>query len=80
MPGTARTRGTHLDQNIEGVRWRDGWDKPVFMEAGKVYKVDIGPLQTSDAFLPGHRVRVEVSSSNFPRFDRNLNTGGNKLR
>jgi hypothetical protein len=47
------------------------------MESGKVYKVDIGPLQTSNAFLPGHRVRVEVSSSNFPRFDRNLNTGGN---
>jgi uncharacterized protein len=70
-------RAYNLDENIERVRWRDGWGKPVLMEAGKVYKVDIGPLQTSNAFLPGHRVRIEVSSSNFPRFDRNLNTGGN---
>ena len=70
-------RAYNLDESIERVRWREGWDKPVFMEAGKVYRVDIGPLQTSNAFLPGHRVRVEVSSSNFPRFDRNLNTGGN---
>ena len=70
-------RAYNLDENIERVRWRDGWEKPAFMEPGKVYKVDVGPLQTSNAFLPGHRVRVEVSSSNFPRFDRNLNTGGN---
>ena len=34
-------------------------------------------MQTSNWFAPGHRVRLEVSSSNFPRFDRNLNTGGN---
>jgi uncharacterized protein len=69
-------RAFNLDEGIERVRWRDGWEKPVFMETGHVYKVDIGPLQTSNAFLPGHRIRVEVSSSNFPRFDRNLNTGG----
>ena len=34
------------------------------------------PLVTSNYFLPGHRLRVEVSSSSFPRFERNLNTGG----
>ena len=39
----------------------------------------MGPLVTSNAFLPGHRIRVEVSSSNFPRFERNLNTGGNNF-
>ncbi len=70
-------RAYNLDESIQRVRWREGWEKPAFMEPGKVYKVDVGPLQTSNAFLPGHRVRVEVSSSNFPRFDRNLNTGGN---
>jgi len=70
-------RAFNLDENIQRVRWREGWDKPVFMEQGKVYKVDIGPLETSNSFLPGHRIRIEVSSSNFPRFDRNLNTGGN---
>ena len=36
----------------------------------------LGPLNTSNWFAPGHRIRIEVSSSNFPRFDRNLNTGG----
>jgi predicted acyl esterase len=35
------------------------------------------PMTTSNYFAPGHRIRIEVSSSNFPRFDRNLNTGGN---
>ena len=59
------------------VRWRDGWEQPVFMEAGKVYKVNIPPLVTSNSFAAGHRIRVEVSSSSFPHFERNLNTGGN---
>jgi putative CocE/NonD family hydrolase len=67
----------NLDESIQRVRWRDGWEKPVLMEPGRVYKVDVGPLVTSNAFLAGHRVRIEVSSSNFPRFMRNLNTGGN---
>jgi predicted acyl esterase len=59
------------------VRYRDGYDKPVtFMEPGKVYKVALQPMTTSNYFAPGHRIRIEVSSSNFPRFDRNLNTGG----
>jgi hypothetical protein len=47
------------------------------MENGKVYKVALQPIQTSNYFAPGHRLRVEVSSSDFPRFDRNMNTGGN---
>jgi predicted acyl esterase len=42
-----------------------------------VYKVTLQPMQTSNYFAAGHRVRIEVSSSDFPRFDRNLNTGGN---
>jgi predicted acyl esterase len=60
------------------MRYRDGYDRPpVWMEAGSVYKVTLQPLTTSNYFAPGHRLRIEVSSSNFPRFDRNLNTGGN---
>jgi predicted acyl esterase len=47
------------------------------MENGKVYKVTLQPMTTSNYFDAGHRIRLEVSSSNFPRFDRNLNTGGN---
>jgi putative CocE/NonD family hydrolase len=46
------------------------------MEPSGVYKVDVNLQASSNVFLPGHRIRVEVSSSNFPRFDRNLNTGG----
>jgi hypothetical protein len=47
------------------------------MENGKVYKVDLTPMSTSNYFEKGHRIRIEISSSNFPRFARNLNTGGN---
>ena len=47
------------------------------MEPGKVYKVALQPMTTSNYFPAGHRIRIEVSSSNFPRFDRNMNTGGN---
>ena len=47
------------------------------MEKGKVYKLELSPLSTSNYFATGHSIRIELSSSNFPRFDRNLNTGGN---
>lgn len=67
----------NLDETIQRLRYREGYDKEVFMEKGKVYKVDLTPLVTSNFFAAGHRIRIEVSSSNFPRFDRNLNTGGN---
>ena len=67
----------NLDESIQRMRYRDGYDKPeVWMERDKVYKVTLQPLVTSNYFLPGHRLRVEVSSSSFPRFERNLNTGG----
>ncbi len=68
----------NLDEPIQRMRYREGYDKPLsWMEPGKVYKVTMQPLTTSNYFAPGHRIRIEVSSSNFPRFDRNLNTGGN---
>jgi predicted acyl esterase len=71
-------RAYNLDESIQRMRYRDGYDKPpVWMEKDKVYKVTLQPLTTSNYFAPGHRLRIEVSSSNFPRFDRNLNTGGN---
>ncbi len=67
----------NLDETIQRLRYREGYDKEVFMEKGKVYKVDLTPMVTSNYFAAGHKIRIEVSSSNFPRFDRNLNTGGN---
>jgi hypothetical protein len=71
-------RAYNLDESIQRMRYREGYDRPpVWMEKGKVYKVTLQPLTTSNYFAPGHRIRIEISSSNFPRFDRNLNTGGN---
>jgi len=68
----------NLDETIQRMRYREGYDKPlVWMEKDKVYKVNFQPMTTSNYFAPGHRIRIEISSSNFPRFDRNLNTGGN---
>ncbi|MGH7504161.1 MAG: CocE/NonD family hydrolase [Longimicrobiales bacterium] len=73
----AEGRAFNLDETIQRVRYRDGYDREVFMQPGEVYEVVLGPLNTSNYFAAGHRIRIEVSSSNFPRFSRNLNTGGN---
>ncbi len=70
-------RAYNLDETIQRMRYRNGYDKPlVWMETGKVHKVTLQPMTTSNYFEAGHRIRIEVSSSNFPRFDRNMNTGG----
>ena len=66
----------NLEETIQRVRYREGYDKQVFMDKNKVYKVDLTPMATSNYFKKGHRIRIEISSSNFPRFSRNLNTGG----
>ena len=67
----------NIRENIQRVRYREGYTKPpVWMEKGKVYKVAFQPMQTSNYFAAGHQLRIEISSSNFPQFDRNLNTGG----
>jgi len=67
----------NLDETIQRVRYREGYDMEVFMEKDKVYEVKLSALSTSNFFPKGHQIRIEISSSNFPRFDRNLNTGGN---
>jgi putative CocE/NonD family hydrolase len=67
----------NLDETIQRVRYREGYEKEVFMEKGKVYKLELSAMSTSNFFQKGHRIRIEISSSNFPRFDRNMNTGGN---
>jgi putative CocE/NonD family hydrolase len=67
----------NLDETIQRVRYREGYDREVFMDSGQVYELDVSPMTTSNFFAAGHSLRIEVSSSNFPRFTRNLNTGGN---
>ena len=70
-------RAYNLDETIQRMRYRNGYDKQlVWMDAGNVYKFTFQPMTTSNYFDVGHRIRIEISSSNFPRFDRNLNTGG----
>lgn len=65
----------NLTEGIVRMRYRNSQEKPELMHPGKVYKITIDLWATSNVFLAGHRLRLEVSSSNFPRFDRNLNTG-----
>jgi len=65
-----------LGDTIMRARYRDGYDRPVLMQPGQVYTIKPTPITTSNTFQPGHRIRVEVTSSNFPKFVRNLNTGG----
>jgi hypothetical protein len=65
----------NLTDGILRTRYRDSLEKPKLMKASEVYQLVIDVGVTSNLFRKGHRIRVEISSSNFPRFDRNLNTG-----
>jgi putative CocE/NonD family hydrolase len=65
----------NLTEGIVRARYRDSQSAPSLLTPGKVYKFNIDVWSTSNVFLAGHALRVEISSSNFPRFDRNLNTG-----
>ena len=56
------------------ARYHDGLDKPRWIEPGKVLKYTIRLAPTANAFLPGHRIRLDVTSSDFPNYDRNHNT------
>ena len=56
-------------------RYRVSIEQPVLMEPGNMYELTVDMWETSNVFKAGHQIRLEVSSSNFPRFDRNLNTG-----
>ena len=65
----------NLADGIVRARYRESRERPTLLTPAEVYRFTIDLWATSHVFLPGHRVRVEISSSNFPRFDRNLNTG-----
>jgi hypothetical protein len=65
----------NLTEGILRARFRESTSEAKPLVPGKVYELKIDLWSTSNVFLKGHRIRLEVSSSNFPRFDRNLNTG-----
>jgi putative CocE/NonD family hydrolase len=64
-----------LCEGIVRARFRNGTDNPEMMTPGEAYEFDIDMWDTSNLFKAGHRIRVEISSSNFPRYNRNLNSG-----
>ena len=65
----------NLTDGIIRARYRSYAEKPELMKPGEVYKFEIEPFPTANVFKKGHRIRVDISSSNFPRFDVNPNTG-----
>ena len=60
------------------ARYRNGLDKPSLLKQGEVVKYTIRMNPTSNAFLPGHRIRLDITSSDFPNYDRNHNTAANQ--
>ena len=65
----------NLSDSVMRCRFRDGWDREVMMESGKAYAICIRLSPVSNRFEVGHRIRIDVASSNFPRLDVNPNTG-----
>jgi putative CocE/NonD family hydrolase len=65
----------NVADGILRVRYRDSWERPSMMTPGVVYQVRVTAFPTSNLFARGHRIRLDISSSNFPHFDVNPNTG-----
>jgi len=65
----------NVTDGILRVRYRNSWEAPEPMTPGEVYEITVEAFPTSNLFARGHRIRVDVSSSNFPHFDLNFNTG-----
>ena len=68
-------KAINLCDGILRLRYRNSLSEPELMIAGEVYEVTVPMSVTSNVFLPGHRIRLDISSSNFPHYDRNSNTG-----
>jgi putative CocE/NonD family hydrolase len=68
----------NLTEGILRARYRDSRETPTLLNPGQVYKMNIDVWATSNVFKKGHVLRLELSSSNFPRFERNLNTGATR--
>lgn len=65
----------NLTDGIIRCRYRESWESPSLMEPGTVYEVTVEAFPTSNLFVAGHRIRLDISSSNYPHFDLNFNTG-----
>ena len=69
-------RAIQLQSGMLRARFRDIQGEPELLEPGQVYCFDIDMWATANRFAAGHRLRVDISSADFPRFDRNTNLGG----
>jgi len=65
----------NLTDGILRCRYRDSWESPTLMSPGQVYRIKLEAFPTANLFKRGHRIRLDISSSNFPHFDVNPNTG-----
>jgi uncharacterized protein len=70
-------KALNLTDGILRVRYRDSMEKATLMTPGLTYRITVSLWSTANVFLKGHKLRLEIASSNFPRFDRNPNTGAN---
>lgn len=66
----------NVSDSMLRLRYRDSYAEPRLMEPGKVYEVTVREMVASIYFPPGHRIRLEIAGSNFPNYERNMNTGG----
>ena len=73
-------RAERIQDGVMRARFRDGFDRPSLLKPGKIYKYDIDLWFTSRVIPVGHRLRIVVASAAFPKYDRNLNTGGDNER
>jgi uncharacterized protein len=73
-------RAERIQDGVMRARFRDGFDRPSLLKPGKIYKYDIDLWFTSRVIPAGHQLRVTVASAAFPKYDRNLNTGGDNER
>lgn len=64
----------NLTDGILRLRYRNSWERPEMLESGRIVEVEVEAFATANRFLAGHRIRLDVSSSNFPHFDLNPNT------
>jgi putative CocE/NonD family hydrolase len=70
-------KSINLTDDAFRVRYRDGFDKKVLMRPGEVYPIRLTNMVTAIQFAKGHRIRLDISCSSFPLYERNLTTGGN---
>lgn len=74
-PDYARGFAMNITDGILRARYRESWELPAPLEPGTIYEIDVELFPTANRFKAGHRIRVDISSSNFPHFDVNPNTG-----